>query len=135
MDEFSTRNSELAAGLNMENDLEASKSDVQVLTTRLSSAHSQLSRESPPPSSNAKVSSTRTSPQYRNPSRPSTDSQIMDEGGILARYAALPPPSSSQTYPATPEPRDVPLPTEDLSDDGQDERGGTVSPTHHNLIK
>jgi hypothetical protein len=59
----------------------------------------------------------------------------MDEDSGLARYASLPPPSSSQTYVTTPDPRDVPLPTEDLSDDEQDERGSAVSPTHQHLIE
>jgi len=59
----------------------------------------------------------------------------MDEDGIIAHYAALPLPSSSQTFPPTPEPRDVPLPTEHLSDDEQDERDDAVPPTHQNLIE
>ena len=59
----------------------------------------------------------------------------MDEGSILARYATLPLPSSSQTYAATPERRAMPLPTEDLSDDEQDVRNDVVSPTHQNLIE
>ena len=59
----------------------------------------------------------------------------MDENGTLARYAPLPPPSSSQTYLATPDPRDVPLPTEDLSDDEQDEGDDAVSPAHQHLIE
>ena len=135
VDEFSVRKSKLAAGLNMENDSEASKPGAQVPTTRLSSAYPSLSRDSCPPSSYSKVNSTGTSPQYQNLSRASTASQIMDEDSILARYATLPLPSSSQTYPATPEPRDVPLPTEDLSDDEQNERDDVVSPTHQNLIE
>ena len=59
----------------------------------------------------------------------------MDGDSILARFAALPLPSSSQTNHATPEPRDVPLPNEDLSDGEQDERDDMVSPTHQNLIE
>lgn len=58
----------------------------------------------------------------------------MDEDGTLAHFAPLPPPSSSQTYVTTPDPRDVPLPTEDLSDDEQDEKDDAGSPTHQHHI-
>lgn len=129
------RKSELAAGLNMENVSEASKPGARVPTTRLSSAYPSLSPESCPLSSYSKVNSTRTSPQYQNLSRHPTASQTMDGDSILARFATLPLPSSSQINAATPEPRDVPLPTEDLSDDEQDERDDMVSPTHQNLIE
>jgi hypothetical protein len=135
MNEFSGRKPELAAGLNMENDSGASKPDVQVLTSRLSSAYPHLSSDYSPSSDYSRGNLTQASPQHRNLSRLSTTPQNLDEDGTLGHYAALPLPSSSQTNGATLEPRDVPLPTEDLSDDEQDEGGGVVSPTHKNPIE